>query len=553
MSVSDFLRAGAGLVADRAGDLAEPAKEWGSIALQTVGSAVTSAPGAIYNMRKGEQLGYNGRPIARGGVGGDVGAVARRSGEDSYHCSSVAAPQPWQPAGRSSRREKGGAERQSLRHSHHQPRAVEEKPKAKPDAPEGRRHHRDRDPSPLPVAHSGSAKQLVEKTGRRHENDHCADCSTQGPRWVQVSWGVFVCIRCSGLHRKLGAHVSRVKSTTLDKWDDSEAAWLHKMGNVRANDVLEARLPRGVKPTPHSTDNEVEGFIRRKYLQEEFCEKGGKPATYKRWLKSQEKEREKEKRSKKRGAKAGAEGAKERRHHRGKHHRRSTSSGHSSSASKSQSGSRSSSSGARRRARARRRRDGSAERPPQAAPAPRAPEPEEPPAAPPPAAPTLEMLWGDEPDPFRPPADPVTAAAEPGVASPGAGAAQQGLWGAGAPAHTDPLAELLEAFEASPQRRRAAQQPRGPALPEPLSPPPCMQQPRGPAAGAAVPPLPPDAPAAGAGGQPRMGLFGEITAQGSAEDIERRKGELFGAFGEMTGDPETAKARKDKLLAFFQA
>jgi stromal membrane-associated protein len=49
-------------------------------------------------------------------------------------------------------------------------------------------------------------------------NDVCADCGCKGPRWASTNLGIYVCISCSGIHRSLGTHISKVKSTNLDKW-----------------------------------------------------------------------------------------------------------------------------------------------------------------------------------------------------------------------------------------------------------------------------------------------------------------------------------------------
>ena len=39
-----------------------------------------------------------------------------------------------------------------------------------------------------------------------------------GPRWASMNLGIFLCLNCSGIHRRLGVHISKVKSVTLDGW-----------------------------------------------------------------------------------------------------------------------------------------------------------------------------------------------------------------------------------------------------------------------------------------------------------------------------------------------
>jgi hypothetical protein len=46
----------------------------------------------------------------------------------------------------------------------------------------------------------------------------CADCGLAGPEWASQSLGIFICVECSGVHRQMGTHLSRVKSVRLDNW-----------------------------------------------------------------------------------------------------------------------------------------------------------------------------------------------------------------------------------------------------------------------------------------------------------------------------------------------
>ena len=59
---------------------------------------------------------------------------------------------------------------------------------------------------------------------REEENKYCADCDAKGPRWASWNLGVFICIRCAGIHRNLGVHISRVKSVNLDQWTAEQIA-----------------------------------------------------------------------------------------------------------------------------------------------------------------------------------------------------------------------------------------------------------------------------------------------------------------------------------------
>uniref|UniRef100_A0A8C3IIB0 Small ArfGAP 1 n=1 Tax=Chrysemys picta bellii TaxID=8478 RepID=A0A8C3IIB0_CHRPI len=59
---------------------------------------------------------------------------------------------------------------------------------------------------------------ILAKLLREEDNKYCADCEAKGPRWASWNTGVFICIRCAGIHRNLGVHISRVKSVNLDQW-----------------------------------------------------------------------------------------------------------------------------------------------------------------------------------------------------------------------------------------------------------------------------------------------------------------------------------------------
>ncbi|KAJ7945604.1 ADP-ribosylation factor GTPase-activating protein AGD3 [Quillaja saponaria] len=75
-------------------------------------------------------------------------------------------------------------------------------------------------------------------------NDKCADCGASEPDWASLNLGVLVCIECSGVHRNLGVHISKVRSLTLDVkvWEPSVISLFQSLGNAFANSVWEELL-----------------------------------------------------------------------------------------------------------------------------------------------------------------------------------------------------------------------------------------------------------------------------------------------------------------------
>ncbi|RCK54879.1 hypothetical protein Cantr_04587 [Candida viswanathii] len=110
--------------------------------------------------------------------------------------------------------------------------------------------------------HLEQHKQILKQLLREDPNKTCADCKTsKNPRWASWSLGCFVCIRCSGIHRSMGTHISKVKSVDLDAWTDDQVENMVRWGNQRANLYWEAKLPDGYVPD----QLKIENFIRTKY------------------------------------------------------------------------------------------------------------------------------------------------------------------------------------------------------------------------------------------------------------------------------------------------
>ncbi|XP_036925184.1 arf-GAP with GTPase, ANK repeat and PH domain-containing protein 1 isoform X4 [Sturnira hondurensis] len=101
-------------------------------------------------------------------------------------------------------------------------------------------------------------------------NSHCVDCETQNPNWASLNLGALMCIECSGIHRNLGTHLSRVRSLDLDDWPVELIKVMLSIGNELANGIWEESCQGRAKPSLDSTRDEKERWIRAKYEQKLF-------------------------------------------------------------------------------------------------------------------------------------------------------------------------------------------------------------------------------------------------------------------------------------------
>ncbi|KAL4831094.1 hypothetical protein H8958_007108 [Nasalis larvatus] len=106
-------------------------------------------------------------------------------------------------------------------------------------------------------------------------NSQCGDCGQSDPRWASINLGVLLCIECSGIHRSLGVHCSKVRSLTLDSWEPELLKLMCELGNSAVNQIYEAQCegPGSRKPTASSPRQDKEAWIKDKYVEKKFLRK----------------------------------------------------------------------------------------------------------------------------------------------------------------------------------------------------------------------------------------------------------------------------------------
>ncbi|KAI8371157.1 hypothetical protein EDC96DRAFT_501670 [Choanephora cucurbitarum] len=117
-----------------------------------------------------------------------------------------------------------------------------------------------------------SSDDLLNALRKDLSNTICADCSAKDPDWCSLNLGILICIECSGIHRSLGTHISKVRSLTLDSasFTPDIVQLLLSIGNAKSNDIWESQLSTSQVVKPVATDTRE---VKLKYIQQKYLDR----------------------------------------------------------------------------------------------------------------------------------------------------------------------------------------------------------------------------------------------------------------------------------------
>ncbi|KAI8095641.1 hypothetical protein BDF21DRAFT_489137 [Thamnidium elegans] len=131
-------------------------------------------------------------------------------------------------------------------------------------------------PYPSQQTRANTNSDLLVLLRKDLSNTICADCSAKNPDWCSLNLGILICIECSGIHRSLGTHISKVRSLTLDSasFTPDIIQLLLSIGNAKSNTVWEFdAVTSHKKPIPTDTRDSKLKYIQLKYVDRLFVSK----------------------------------------------------------------------------------------------------------------------------------------------------------------------------------------------------------------------------------------------------------------------------------------
>ena len=122
----------------------------------------------------------------------------------------------------------------------------------------------------------------IEEIINLESNKKCFDCGLEKPKWTSLNNGIFLCLKCAGIHRNFGLNISLIRSLEIDSWDEKQILYLKKGGNenfknflneydISSNSSIELKYKSKASDYYRKKlKNEVEKIINPNYIYDEL-------------------------------------------------------------------------------------------------------------------------------------------------------------------------------------------------------------------------------------------------------------------------------------------
>ena len=104
-------------------------------------------------------------------------------------------------------------------------------------------------------------------------NDVCADCPNKNPDWASVNLGIFICMKCSGIHRMMGTHITKVRAVELDRWNEQQVERIRDIGNTLSNEFWAHSVPVEWQDLATNAKSSVASDKRKEFIFKKYTER----------------------------------------------------------------------------------------------------------------------------------------------------------------------------------------------------------------------------------------------------------------------------------------